>query len=201
MSHPSKERTLVIIKPDGVQRSLIGEVISRYENVGLKLVALKMLQVTPEMAEAHYSLDPNWRMSNGTKVIKGYKDKNLTPPSEDPMVVSGAVLEKLKKYISCGPVVAMVWQGAHSVPIVRKLTGGTEPLTSDVGTIRGDYVLDSYKIADDDNRAIRNIVHASGSVEEAKREIKHWFKENEMYNYRLVQETILYDTNLDGILE
>ena len=95
----------------------------------------------------------------------------------------------------------MVWQGAHAVKIVRKLTGGTEPLTSDVGTIRGDYVLDSYQMSDSDGRSIRNLVHASGSVKEAEDEIKHWFKKNEFFNYKLVQEQILYDVNMDGILE
>ena len=95
----------------------------------------------------------------------------------------------------------MVWQGAHSVKIVRKLVGGTEPLTSDVGSIRGDYVLDSYKMTDDDNRAIRNLVHASGSVDEASKEIAIWFEPGEILNYRVIQEEILYDVNLDGILE
>lgn len=85
--------------------------------------------------------------------------------------------------------------------IVRKIVGGTEPLSSDVGTIRGDFVLDSYQIADQDNRAVRNLVHASGNVQEAEREIKHWFKDEELINYRLVAEQILYDVNLDGILE
>ena len=199
--HPSKERTLVIIKPDGVQRSLIGEVVKRYERVGLKLVGVKMVVPAPEHIEKHYTLDSNWRRNNGEKSIKGYKDKGLKPPTEDPMEMSAMTLEKLKKYLSSGPVIPMIWQGLHAVQIVRKLTGGTEPLTSDVGTIRGDFVLDSYKISDDDNRAVRNILHASGSVEEAEMEIKHWFSENEILDYRLVQESILYDVNLDGILE
>ena len=103
--------------------------------------------------------------------------------------------------MTSGPVVLMVWQGAHSVEVVRKITGGTEPRSSDVGTIRGDFVLDSYAMADVDKRSIRNLVHASGSVEEAENEIKHWFDEKELTNYRLVQEQILYDVNLDGILE
>ncbi len=103
--------------------------------------------------------------------------------------------------MTSGPVVAMVWEGAHAVPIVRKMTGGTEPLSSDVGTIRGDFVLDSYQIADTYDRAIRNLVHASGSVEEALGEIKLWFKPEEILNYRLIQDAILYDVNLDGILE
>jgi len=98
-------------------------------------------------------------------------------------------------------LIAMIWEGAHAVKIVRKLVGGTEPLSSDVGTIRGDYVLDSYEMSDTDGRAIRNLVHASGSVEEAETEINHWFLPNEIISYRLIQDEVLYDVNLDGILE
>lgn len=199
--HPSKERTLVLIKPDGIQRSLIGEIVKRYERLGLKLVAIKMVVPSKEHVEQHYTLDPSWRKVTGQKTIDSYKAKGLTPPSDDPLKISEKILNNLMKYIASGPVVAMVWQGAHSVEIVRKITGGTEPLRSDVGTIRGDYVLDSYKMADDDSRSVRNIIHASGSVDEAKMEIKHWFKEEEIINYRLIQEQILYDVNLDGILE
>jgi nucleoside-diphosphate kinase len=195
------EKTLVVIKPDGVQRSLIGEVIKRFERVGLKLVGLKMFVPTGEHVEKHYTLDPNWRKSNGEKTIKGYLDKGLTPPVTDPIEASGITLNNLKKYLSSGPVVAMVLEGPHSVKIVRKLIGGTEPLTSDVGTIRGDFVIDSYQLGDIEGRAVRNIVHASGSVDEANMEINHWFKENEILDYRLVQEAIISDVNLDGILE
>lgn len=201
MAHPKEERTLVLIKPDGIQRTLIGEIIKRYEQVGLKLIALKMIVPTAKHVEEHYTLDPNWRRVTGEKSIKGYKDKGLTPPSEDPLVITAKVLEGLKKYLTSGPVIAMIWEGAHAIKIIRKITGGTEPLTSDVGTIRGDYVLDSYAMTDADNRAIRNLIHASGSVDEADKEIKHWFKKDEVIDYRLVQEEILYDVNLDGILE
>lgn len=196
-----QEKTLVIIKPDGVQRSLIGEIIKRFERMGLKMVALKMLIPTASQIEKHYTIDPSWRMTNGTKTIKGYKDKGLTPPTEDPMEMSGMTLDRLKKYMSSGPVVVMVLEGAHSVQIVRKITGGTEPLTSDVGTIRGDFVLDSYQISDGSGRAVRNLIHASGSADEAQKEISLWFKPEEILKYRLIQEQILYDVNLDGILE
>jgi len=151
--------------------------------------------------EEHYTLDPAWRTVTGEKTIKGYLDKGLTPPSTDPLEITAKILANLKKYMTSGPVIAMVWQGANAVKIVRKITGGTEPLTSDVGSIRGDFVVDSYKMGDDDGRAVRNLLHASGSVEEAEMEIKHWFKNEELINYRLVQEQILYDVNLDGILE
>ena len=196
-----EEKTLVIIKPDGVQRSLIGETIKRFERAGLKLIGLKMTIATPELVEKHYTLNSGWRMSNGTKTIKSYHDKGLTPPTEDPMKMSGMTLEKLKKYMSSCPIIPMVWQGAHAVGIVRKITGGTEPLTSDVGTIRGDFVLDSYQLSDLDNRAVRNLVHASGTVEEAEQEINLWFKKEELIKYKLIQERILYDVDLDGILE
>ena len=95
----------------------------------------------------------------------------------------------------------MVWQGVGAVTTTRKLVGTTEPASSDVGTIRGDLTIDSYILADTDNRAVRNIVHASGSVDEAEKEIALWFAENELIAYRLISESLLYDVNLDGILE
>ncbi len=201
MAHHKEERTLVIIKPDGVQRTLVGEIIKRYERAGLKLVGMKMVVPSTDHIEAHYTLDPNWRRVTGEKSIKGYQDKGLTPPTLDPLEITAKVLENLKKYMTSGPVIPMIWQGAHAVKIVRKITGGTEPLTSDVGSIRGDFVLDSYQMTDIDGRAIRNLVHASGSPEEAEMEIKHWFKDEEITKYRLIQDEILYDVNLDGILE
>lgn len=199
--HPKYEKTLVIIKPDGVQRTLIGEIIKRYERLGLKLAAIKMLVPDEDFIEKHYTLDPNWRIVTGKKTIKSYQEKGLAPFSTDPLEITAKILANLKKYMTSGPVIAMVWQGAHAVKIVRKITGGTEPLTSDVGTIRGDFVADSYKMSDDDNRSVRNLLHASGSVEEAEMEIPHWFKDEEIINYRLIQEQIIYDVNLDGILE
>ena len=199
--HLSTERTLVIVKPDGVQRGLIGEVIRRYENVGLKLVGIKIGVPSVEKIEQHYTLDPEWRRVTGEKTIAGYKKKGMQPPSEDPLEITAVILANLKTYMTAGPVVFMVWQGAHAVQIVRKITGGTEPLTSDVGTIRGDYVLDSYQMSDTDNRAVRNVIHASGSPEEADMEIKHWFLPSELVEYRLVNEQVIYDANLDGILD
>lgn len=199
--HPKKERTLVVIKPDGVQRTLVGEIVSRFERTGLKLVGVKMCIPTEEHIEKHYTLDPEWRRVTGEKRIKAAKEKGENLPTEDPFEITAVILEKLKKYMTSGPVVAMVWEGAHVVELVRKITGGTEPRTSDVGTIRGDYVLDSYIMADTDGRAVRNLIHASGSPKEAEMEINHWFNEKELLDYRLVQEQIIYDVNLDGILE
>jgi len=199
-NHPKHERTLLIIKPDGIQRGLIGEVIGRFESVGLKVSAMKMMMATPDLIEKHYTLDPEWRRITGEKTIKGYISKGLTPPSNDPHEITARILKNLIVYMTAGPIVAMVLEGAHAVSITRKLVGGTEPLTSDVGTIRGDFVLDSYQMSDVDGRAVRNVVHASGSVKEANDEIAHWFKPAELMKYKTVQEKILYDVNLDGIL-
>lgn len=196
-----KEKTLVVIKPDGIQRSLIGEVIKRYEQVGLKLMALKMLNVNDELVEKHYLIDPEWKRKVGEKAIASYEKKGLTPPISDPVEVGSAVLNRLKKYMTACPVIAMVWEGHQAVELVRKITGGTEPMTSDVGTIRGDYTLDSYSMSDQGERAIRNIIHASGSLEDAAKEIELWFKPEEIFEYRLVAEEILYDVNLDGLKE
>lgn len=196
-----KEQTLVIIKPDGIQRSLVGEIIKRVERTGMKLTAMKMMIPNIEVVKSHYLSDDQWLENVGKKSIEAYKKKGKNPPTDNPEEAGKKVLDSLIKYMTSGPVVAMVWQGAHAASIVRKIVGGTEPLTSDVGTLRGDFVIDSYEIADLDGRAVRNIIHASGSTQEAEKEIKLWFSDSEVLKYRLIQEQILYDVNLDGILE
>lgn len=193
MTHPKNEQTLIVLKPDAVQRSLIGEIIQRFERVGLKLAAIKMFVPDAAFIESHYTFDPEWKRKAGEKNIASYRDKGLAPLTEDPVEAGEKILDSLKTYLSSGPVIAMVWQGAHAVPLVRKLVGSTEPFSSDVGTIRGDYVLDSYTMSAGDSRAIRNLIHASGNEEEAVQEIPHWFKESEIINYRLAQEAIIYE--------
>jgi nucleoside-diphosphate kinase len=202
-NHPSKERTLVIIKPDGIQRSLIGEIIKRYERAGLKLLALKMLIPTEEMATKHYYEvgGDAWLEEVGRKAAVAYEKKGQKSPFATFKDNGLAIMKSNAKYLSSGPIIAMIWQGNQAVGLVRKITGGTEPLSSDVGTIRGDFTLDTYQMADLDQRSIRNLIHASGAVSEAEKEIPIWFSENEILNYRLIQDEILYDVNLDGILE
>ncbi len=200
MAHPKTERTLVIIKPDGVQRSLIGEIIKRYERVGFKLQGMKLLVPTPEQATNHYMVGgEEWLLSVGTKAAAAYEKKGLKSPYATPRENGMAILKANASYLSAGPVIAMVWQGAHAVDIMRKITGGTEPRSSDVGTIRGDFMLDSYMMADTDGRSIRNLIHASGAVEEAEKEIPIWFDNEEIFDYRLLQEQILYE-DLKNIL-
>lgn len=195
-----KEKSFVIIKPDGVQRSLIGNIIERIERTGLKLVALKLVVPTEDQCWTHYNKDDAWYESKGNKTVETRQSAGLVVDRE-PIEYGKDIVRQLVKFMTSGPVVAMVWQGNEAVGVVKKIVGGTEPLTSDVGTIRGDLTLDSYDLSGVDERAVRNLIHCSDKPEEAEREIKIWFNENELINYRLLAEEILYDVNLDGILE
>jgi nucleoside-diphosphate kinase len=199
-AHPKKERTFVIIKPDGVQRSLIGEIIQRYERTGLKLVGQKFGIADEKKLWEHYNKDDAWFLKKGTKITEDKKAAGL-PTSKEPIEYGKDIIRQLVKFMTSGPVIMMVWEGNQAAVVARKVTGDTEPATSDVGTIRGDFTLDSYGISAVDDRAVRNLIHCSENVEDANREIAIWFTENELLNYRLVNEQILYDVNLDGILE
>ncbi len=200
IEHPKKERTLVILKPDAVQKGLIGELIKRFENTGLKMRALKMMMVSEDLCWQHYNKDEDWFLKKGEMLIKNRQEKGL-PIEKEAIEYGQGIIEALVKFMTAGPVVAMVFSGNQAVGIAKKLVGGTEPLTSDVGTIRGDFTLDSYQLANYDSRAVRNLVHCSDKVKEADREIALWFTEEEILSYRLVAEHILYDVDLDGIKE
>ena len=197
------ERTLVVIKPDGVQRSLVGEIIQRFERVGLKLVAMKMVQPSEDMATKHYYEvgGDEWVEEVGRKARAAYEKKGEESPYKTNKENGMAVLQSNAKYLSAGPVVAIVLEGAHAVELVRKIAGATAPLLADVGTIRGDMTLDSYPLADTDQRSVRNLLHASGTVDEANQEIDIWFKKDEVLKYTHLLERMLYDVNLDGIKE
>jgi len=200
MTHPKKERTFVILKPDAIQRSLIGDVIARIEKTGLKLVANKLILATPDQCWTHYNKDEEWFLRKGAKIIENRQALGM-PVEKEALEYGKDIIGALVKFMTSGPIMPMIWEGNQAVGIVKKLVGGTEPLTSDVGTLRGDYTIDSYELAGLDDRAVRNLIHCSDAPEEAQREIKIWFSDAEIINYRLVAEQILYDVNLDGILE
>lgn len=200
MTSPKKERTLVILKPDAVQRGLIGEIIKRIENTGLKLVGLKIVMAEEEQCWSHYNKDDAWFLSKGEKVVENRKSAGL-PIEKEAIEYGRDIIGALVKFMTCGPVIPMVFEGNQAVGIVKKLVGSTEPLSSDGGTIRGDYTIDSFELANFDSRAVRNLIHCSDEVSEAKREINIWFNDKELLNYTLVTEKILYDVNLDGLKE
>lgn len=200
MSELKKERTLVLIKPDGVQRALAGEIISRLERVGLKIVALKFLLPTKDQAYKHYVKNEAEIEALGNRSIEGKKKSGMMV-DDDPKELGQKIINRLVSFLSAGPIVAIVLEGNRAIAITRKLVGSTEPLQSDVGTIRGDYTIDSYSLADEGDRAVRNLIHASANPEEADYEIRVWFKNEELINYKNSFDKILYDVNLDGVLE
>ncbi len=199
-THPKKERTFVILKPDAIQRSLVGEIISRFERTGLKIVAMKMVILDKKKIWDHYAKDDAWFLKKGTNIASELAAAGL-PVEKEPIEYGKDIIRALEKFMTCGPVVVLAIEGNQAVAVVKKLVGGTEPTTSDVGTIRGDLTLDSYSISAVDDRAVRNLIHCSDQVDEAIRELALWLTPEDILEYRLVSEQILYDVNLDGILE
>lgn len=186
------EQTLVIIKPDGVQRGLVGDIIRRFETTGLKIVAMKMVWPSATLVGKHYTGDKKYNTEVGEKALKNAKDHGKT--------IDGTALEiglRIRatniKYLSTGPVLAMVLEGNTAIQSVRNIIGGTNPLTADMGTIRGDYTIDDFAQADKENRAVRNLMHASSEPKEAKREIALWFKKPEINKYQTVMDKVLHD--------
>lgn len=188
------ERTLIAIKPEGIQRHLIGEFISKFERRGLKMVACKLIAPTKEQVGLHYPDDEEWYVSSGTKTWQNYKDKGIDP-GMTPVELAERTRQMLIDHLSDRPILMMIWEGAHAVALGRKTAGATNPLVADIGSIRGDYSTDSYEASDELGRAIESLVHASGSVEEAQTEIKIWFKPEEILDYDLIDEDVFYGKN------
>ncbi len=182
------EKTLVLIKPDGVKRGLVGQIIARFEKVGLKIVAAKFLTANKELLEKHYPKDRDelW-IGIGNKTLENYKQYNIDPKDSlgtaDPLEIGKMVRVWLMDYVSSGPVFAVVLEAPHAVELVRKMAGHTLPLIAAPGTIRGDFAYDSSYLANSNKRAIENLLHASGTKEEADYEIPLWFTKDEIQSY------------------
>ena len=201
--HPHQERTFVMLKPDAVQRGLIGEIIKRFEATGLKCSALKMFMAEEETLFAHYNKDDAWFMKKGTGIVENLKEQGK-PVDKEPIEYGKDIIRQNAVFMMQSPLVAMVWEGNKSAAVIKKLVGSTEPSTSDVGTIRGDYTVDSYSHAAYEDRAVRNLIHCTDpedGAQEAEREIALWFDESEIMSYTTAQEAIMYDVNLDGKTE
>jgi nucleoside-diphosphate kinase len=161
---------------------------------------MKITNATEEQLWQHYNKDDEWFTKKGENTVKNRRDLGL-PIEKEAIEYGKDIVRALVSFMTCGPVVPMVWEGNQAVGIVKKIVGATEPLSSDGGTIRGDYTLDSYELSSLDDRAVRNLIHCSDPVSDAEREIPLWFSKDEILNYRLIAEQILYDVNLDGIKE
>ena len=163
------QKTLVLIKPDGVKRNLIGEIIDRFEKGGLKVLKMEMLTATPEILEKHYPADEEYLR------IIGEKSKAAGDQIDDVVEQGRKVINALRTFMNSGPIVKMILEGEEVVPLVRKITGYTDPAKADPGTIRGDLGEDSIMAANAENRPVYNLIHASGTPEEAEKEINLWF--------------------------
>lgn len=190
------EQTLIIFKPDSVVRGLVGEIITRFEKVGLKIVGMKMLMVNREMADKHYPASrEDFIKGMGGKTLENYQKLGLDAKkefgSDDPKEIGLKIREWLVDMITAAPVITMVLEGPHAVELVRKIVGHTLPLMSAPGTIRGDYSYDSSYLANMGGRPIKNLLHASGNLEEAKFEVKLWYTDKELLSYTRVEEEIM----------
>ena len=159
------ERTLIVFKPDAVQRGIVGEILQRFERVGLKMVGVKMVSPDKEHYVGHYETIGQLGTRRGETTLKITLDMMLD-----------------------GPVIAVVLEGVEAVAVVRKIVGPTEPKSADMGTIRGDYSHISFGYADSCQKGIPNLIHASGDSEEAVKEIAHWFKASELIDYAMLSE-------------
>lgn len=196
MNHPREEKTCLLIKPDGVARCLIGEIIRRIEQRGLKIVALRMEIANKEKIDGHYPKDTIWIRRLGEKTLATYEKYGYDPIKElgttDALKIGKMVRGWLIDFMSSSPLIKMVIQGVHAVDMVRKICGNTMPALADAGTIRGDFSTDSAASANKDKRAVKNLVHNSETPEEAQHEIKHWFSPEEIFNYKRGDEDIIY---------
>jgi len=195
MQKLEKERTYLMMKPDGVVRGLTGEVIKRIERVGLKIVALKMFWATREDIDEHYPKDDGWLKRIGQKTKVNYDkyglDVKMLGTDDDKkigLMVRGWVID----YLTSAPMIKMVIEGPHAVDLIRKMAGNTIPNQAEMGTIRGDFSVDSGVQANSSKRAVHNLVHASGTIDEAKNEIAFWFSPEEIHDYKRAEEDIMF---------
>ncbi|HBE89936.1 MAG TPA: nucleoside-diphosphate kinase [Candidatus Andersenbacteria bacterium] len=186
------ERTLAIIKPDGIQRGLVGEIVGRFEKAGLKIVGMKLVWPDKKLVGEHYADDEDYLTGVGEKALVNAKEKGVEM-KETALEIGQRVRESNIRYISTGPVLAFVLEGNTAVQSVRNMIGGTNPLTADIGTIRGDLTIDDFMQSDAESRSVRNLMHASGDVDEANREIPLWFEKSELFEYQTVMDKVLHD--------
>jgi len=190
----AQERTLVLLKPDVLQRQLVGEILSRFERKGIKMTAIKMLNATKEQVGEHYINEEGYLIETGEKAKKGAIARGEDVSNWNSLEQGKKIRQRNINYLTCGPIVAIVFEGFGVISQVRKILGSASPADGDIGTIRDDYSLDTYALADFLDRSTMTMLHASDSVENAERELKIWFKESEICNdYETGVEKIFYD--------
>lgn len=182
------ERTLLLLKPDVIMRGITGEILARFEKVGLKIVAMKMVLAKKEQLEDHYFKDDEWLIRKGIGIIKnkGYA------ADYNPKKAGKEIVDSLVNDMMISPIIAFVLEGHNAINVVRKLTGPTNVEEAMPGTIRGDYSHDTYGLANISDRPILTVIHASGDKKDAEKEIKIWFSPEELYSYERADSSIHY---------
>jgi nucleoside-diphosphate kinase len=198
--YTSIEKTFLMIKPDGVERGLVGEVFSRFERIGLKLVASRMIHASQEQARGNYPGTDEWLVGLGEKTWNNYDSDEEALMKDlgtiDKLEIGKKVWDGLTNYLSSGPVILSVWEGNHAVRVGRKIIGKTDPTLADIGSVRGDFGFDTPQFAVKAGRIVfKTVVHISDSPEEAEREIKHWFGDKYKYlgDYERVDYIGMFD--------
>lgn len=183
-----------MVKPDGVKRGLVGEIVRRVERVGLKVVGLRMIKPSAKEVDDHYPKDKSWVTRLGEKTLATYQKFGYDAKKElgtDQAEEIGPMVRKwLLEFMTSAPVVVMAIKGVHAVTMVRKLAGATMPADASLGTIRGDFSVDSAAVANREKRAVYNLVHASETEEEAEHEIKHWFGREPIHDYQRTDDEV-----------
>ncbi|MCH7567885.1 MAG: nucleoside-diphosphate kinase [Nanoarchaeota archaeon] len=180
-----QEKTLILIKHDGVVRSLIGKILTRIENIGLKVIGMKMVWANEDLARNHYTLDEEWARKSFETTKKTHEREGKPFPHKNHMEFGSLIQSWNINFLREGPIIAIVAEGPHAIEIVRKIVGTTEPRQSPPGTIRGDFAMtESYELSDKNKRVLRNLIHASDSPKTAEREISLWFKPEELHDYQ-----------------
>lgn len=188
------ERTLVLIKPDAVMRGLIGAIIQRFEQAGFKIVACKMIFPTNKQLDGHFPKSEEWVREMGEKTLETYREYNIDPVeilgTADPFAIGQKIKGWNYRYLTLGPVMVIVLEGIHAVDTVRKLIGHTLPYKAAPGTIRGDFSINAPDLANVVGSACKNLVHASGTIEEAEREITNWFSLAELVAWQRTDDFV-----------
>ncbi|MDO9027321.1 MAG: nucleoside-diphosphate kinase [Candidatus Roizmanbacteria bacterium] len=196
----NKQRALIIIKPDGVQRGLLGKIVIRFEQVGLKIIGLKFIWATEKQIVVQYPETDAWFKKVGERTLTNYA-KNLPAGrqgaldvfgTDDAIQIGRTVKKWLIKYFQESPVLIMVLESYDCIEVCRKLSGNTIPVLANSGTIRGDFSHDTIDLANEQNRPLRNIIHASDTVEDGEKEVNLWFTKEELFSYESAGEKLMY---------
>jgi len=199
LTQMNKQKALLIIKPDGVQRGLCGTILKRFEKVGLTIIGFKFASADPATVKAHYPENDVWFGKVGQRTLTNYAKKGLDAKkifgTDNAIQIGKTVKQWLISYFQESPVLIVAVEGYETIEIVRKISGNTIPILAIPGTVRGDFSHDTIDLANEQNRPLRNIIHASDSVEDGEKEVNLWFTKEELFSYKRADEALMFPLN------